>query len=206
MSGDEATIAFYQREAPHYTASGAQAQSRHLDAFLDRLDAGARILELGCGGGRDAAHLASRGFSVDPTDGTPAMVRKARERWGLPARLMRFDELEAIGEYDAVWAHASLLHCPRDALPSVLGRIHRALKPGGWHFANFKLGAGEDRDTFGRLYNFPDREWLRARYEDIAGWQIVEASEYLGGGFDNIARDWLALTVRLDDAQKVLSA
>ena len=38
---DEATLAWYEREAPRYTASGTQGQSRHLDGFLDRLAPGA---------------------------------------------------------------------------------------------------------------------------------------------------------------------
>lgn len=193
---DAKTLAFYQREAPNYTASGALGQSRHLDGFLDRLEPGALILELGCGDGRDGAHMLARGFRVDPTDGTPAMVRKAQERFDLPARVMRFDELDAVGHYDAVWAHASLLHCPRDALPDVLHRIHRALKPDGWHYANFKLGDGEGRDRLGRLYSFPSREWLCERYAATAGWEIVDAVSYIGGGFDQVQRDWLALTVR----------
>lgn len=193
---DAGTLGFYQREAPNYTASGSQGQSRHLDEFLDRLQPGARILELGCGGGRDAAHMVKRGFAVDPTDGTPAMVRKAHERFGLPARVLRFDELDAEADYDAVWAHASLLHCPSAQLPSVLAGIDRALKPGGWHYANYKLGNGEDRDTLGRLYNFPSAGWLTARYEVVEGWDIVDSKRYLGGGFDGVQRDWLALTVR----------
>lgn len=53
MSGyDAQTLAFYAAEAPVYTASGTLGVSRHLDCFLDRLPAGADILELGCGGGR----------------------------------------------------------------------------------------------------------------------------------------------------------
>ncbi|MGH6696810.1 hypothetical protein [Sphingopyxis sp.] len=51
MSGyDARTLAFYAAEAPVYTASGKLGVSRHLDRFLDRLPAGADILELGCGG------------------------------------------------------------------------------------------------------------------------------------------------------------
>ena len=156
MSADPATIAFYQQQAPHYVLNFAQGPSRDLDAFLDRLAPESFVLELGCGGGRDAAHMVQRGFLADATDGTPAMVRKAHERHNLAARVMQFDELDAIAKYDAVWAHASLLHCPRDALPDTLQRIHRAMKPGGWHYANFKLGQGEGRDSLGRLYNFPE--------------------------------------------------
>ena len=192
---DEATLAFYEREAPRYTASTAQGHSRHLDSFLDRLPAGARILELGCGGGRDAARMIERGFAVDATDGTVAMVEKARERFGVDARQMCFDELDAEAEYDAVWAHASLLHATREALPTILARIRRALVPGGWHYANYKLGEGEARDTLGRLFNFPEVEWLLATYRE-AGLEVVETDRYCGSGADNVARDWLALTVR----------
>lgn len=194
-SADPDTIAFYQARAPHYVLKFGQRHSYQLDAFLDRLPPGGRVLELGCGGGQDAAQIAARGFSVDATDATPAMVAKANERWGVGARVMAFDQLEAEAEYDGVWAHASLLHCPRAALPDVLARIHCALRPGGWHFASYKLGADEGRDDLGRFYNFPKDGWLEAQYAAIPGWQIVETRRYTAGGFDNVTRDWIDLTV-----------
>lgn len=137
MSADAATIAYYEANAPRYTLSFGQAPSRHLDTFLDRLEPGVPILELGCGGGRDSARIIERGFDLDATDAVPAMVRKANERFGVGARAMRFDELQAKEEYDAVWAHACLLHVARRDLPEVLGAIYCALKPGGLHFANY---------------------------------------------------------------------
>ncbi|MDP5103639.1 MAG: class I SAM-dependent methyltransferase, partial [Erythrobacter sp.] len=139
---------------------------------------------------------AERGFSIDATDGTPAMVAKANERWSVGARVMAFHELEAEAEYDAVWAHASLLHCPRAELPDVLTRIHRALKPGGWHFASYKLGNGEGRDDLGRFYNFPDADWLTAQYTSAGGWNVMETEQYTAGGFDNVTRDWIDLVVQ----------
>ena len=195
MSADPATIAYYEAGAPRYALSFSQAPSRHLDRFLDRLEPGARILELGCGGGRDSARIAERRFDLDATDGTPAMVRKANERFDIGARSMLFDELDSVGEYDAVWAHACLLHVARADLPSVLASIHRALRPGGWHFANFKLGDGEGRDLLGRLHNFPDAAWLEEVYR-TAGF-VVRASEiYAGKAADGTQRDWMALTVQ----------
>ena len=196
---DAATLAWYEREAPCYTASGAQGQSRHLDGFLARLDPGAHILELGCGGGRDAAYMVEHGFSLDATDGTAAMVRKTRERHGIDARRMRFDELDAVGAYDAIWAHACLLHLQRTALPPALTAIHRALRPGGWHFANYKLGdpdhPDEGRDLLGRWTNLPSPQWLDERYAE-AGFESVAAERYPGNGSDGTQRDWYALTVR----------
>lgn len=192
---DPATFQFYTTRAPHYTLSFASTHSRQLDAFLARLDPGARVLELGCGGGQDSAHMRKRGFDVDATDGVPAMVAKANERFSLDARLMRFDELEAHEHYDGIWAHACLLHCPRKALPDVLERIHRALRPGGWHFASYKLGNGEGRDLLGRLHNFPTAGWLRTVYEE-AEFEKFDEAIYAGKGSDGTQRDWIDLTMR----------
>lgn len=193
MSADPATLAFYAARAPHYTLSAGQAPSRYLDEFLDLLAPGAAILELGCGGGRDAARMRQRGFAVDATDGTPAMVRKANERFDLGARVMRFDELAAEDAYDAVWAHACLLHVARGDLPSVLAAIRRALRGGGRHFATYKLGAGEGRDTLGRLHNFPDRAWIERIYR-AAGFDPTAVRVFRGDGADGTVRDWIALT------------
>jgi SAM-dependent methyltransferase len=200
VTGDRQTIEFYDREAPRYTLSGRQAHSPFLDAFLDRLEPGAHVLELGSGAGKDAAHILERGFTLDATDASAGMARKARERFAIDVRVMRFEELEAESAYDAVWAHASLHHEPFASLPGVLARICRALRPGGWHFANFKLGEGDARDEFGRLYNFPPRADLLAAYEDVPGWHLVETDDYRDGGLDKVLRDWIALTVRKEPA------
>ena len=195
MSADPDTIAFYQARAPHYVLKFGQSHSYQLDPFLDRLPPGGAVLELGCGGGQDAARMAARGFTVDATDGTPAMVAKANERWGVGARVMAFDQLDAEAAYDGIWAHASLLHAPREALPDILTRIHCALRPGGWHFASYKLGEVEGRDALGRFYNFPDADWLTAQYTAI-GWNIIDVAYDSSAGFDDVVRDWINLTVR----------
>jgi len=192
---DHATLTFYEQSAPHYTLNHGQAPGRDLDGFLDRLEPGAHVLELGCGGGRDAARMVERGFAVDATDGVGAMVRKANERFKIGARQMRFDELMAEAAYDAVWAHACLLHVARADLPGVLAAILRALKPGGWHYASYKLGTGEGRCLLGRLHNFPDRDWIIAAYRD-AGFTIADALIWEGSGADGTVRDWIAITAR----------
>lgn len=195
MSTDPDTIAFYQARAPHWVFHSGEAHSHQLDAFLNRLPAGAAVLELGCGGGRDAAHMRGRGFAVDATDATPALVKRANEAFNLGARVMAFHELEAEAAYSGVWAHASLLHCPRAALPDVLARIHRALLPGGWFFSSYKLGDGEGRDLLGRLHNFPSADWLLAAYT-AAGFVIESQDMYAGKASDGTQRDWIDLVAR----------
>ena len=199
MSYDAETLTYYEKAAPHYTASSAEDRHRLLDPFLDLLEPGVGILELGCGTGRDAAHMLSRGFAVDATDGSKAMVRKANERHAIGARVMRFDELEAESTYDAIWAHASLHHLPRADLPPVLDAVHRALRPAGWHFANYKLGdvdhPEEGRDMSGRWASLPSPEWLDTVYAQ-AGFAVREKHPYRAGSSDGTRRDWLGLFAR----------
>ncbi len=193
---DPQTLAFYQDQAPVYTASGPEGTSRHLPSFLERLSSGGSVLELGCGGGRDAQYMIARGFAVDATDGVPAIAAKASERLGLAVRIMRFDELEASGKYDAVVASASLLHVPREGLPDVLARIWRALKPGGWHLATYKTGQMEGRDKFGRYFNYLDQYEAEAIYAAAADWAVIEFDEYSGSGYLNAPAQWLKLVAR----------
>ena len=108
---------------------------------------------------------------------------------------MRFDELDSEAEYDAVWAHACLLHCPRADLPGVLGGVHRALRTGGIHYASYKLGTGEGRDLLGRLHNFPTAAWLIETYRS-ADFALEDTLMFAGKGSDGTMRDWLALTAR----------
>jgi SAM-dependent methyltransferase len=193
---DPATLSFYASEAPIYAASGKSGEFRHLADFLARLQPGASILELGCGGGMDAAYMIERGFAVDPTDGTAEIAAQAEARLGRPVRVMRFDELEAMDQYDAVVAAASLLHVPRSALPDILSRIWRALKPGGWHIASYKGGGQEGRDRFGRYFNFMDVDELRSAYDQAGAWSGYQNWSGTGGGYDGQQGPWHVVTVQ----------
>lgn len=197
MSGDPETLAHYEASVPYYVSAFDRSHSRHLDAFLDGLATGAHILELGCGTGRDAARMIARGFTVDPTDGTRAMVERANGQRGVGARVMRFDELDAQEEYDAVWAHACLFHVPRAQLPLVLAAIHRALRSGGQHYASFKLGDDEFRDDRGRLNSRVSDDEMAGRYRET-GFAVRSIIPWQGEGADGVLREWIAVTAHKD--------
>src|SRR5260370_7209004 len=193
---DSVTLDFYSTSAPVYVASGARGVSRNLPSFLDLLPSGARILELGCGGGRDAEAMIAGGFEVDPTDGTPEIALKDEERLGRRVRVMRFDELDALEVYDAIWASASLLHVPRSSLSQILTLIFNALKPGGLHFASYKGGGAEGRDRYGRYFNYLAREDVTEAYGRSGPWEVVSVAAYLGGGYEGEQGPSLPLTLR----------
>jgi len=196
LAYDPATLRFYADNAASYAARDKGGPSRWLDEFLDGLPAGARILELGCGGGRDSMHMLARGFDVVPTDGSPEMAAEAEARLGRPVRTLRFDQLADRDAYDAVWANASLLHVPGEALAGVLASVFRALRPGGQHFASYKAGDRGKRDNYGRYYNYPDKPALLDAYAQAGPWESLATKAYVGSELGGGQIPWLAVTAR----------
>jgi SAM-dependent methyltransferase len=193
---DPATLAFYAAEAPVYVTARPEDVSLEVVKFLKLLPPGASILELGCGGGFDAAYMIAAGFDVEPTDGVPEMAAEAEARLGRPVRVMRFDQLDDVERYDAVIASASLLHVPRTGLPDVLGRVWRALKPGGWHMATYKTGAPEGFDRHGRYYNQPTAADAEAFYRAAGDWSAIEIEESMGVGYFSEPSAWLKIVAQ----------
>ena len=155
-----------------------------------------RKLELGCGGGVDAAHMISRGFDVDPTDGVAEMAATAEQRLNRDVRVMRFDELAAVETFDAVIANASLLQVPTEGLLEIFARIWAALRPGGWHFATFKTGAASGYDRHGRYYNYFSRTEAKAHYRDAGDWTLIDFDEWPGTGYFSEPAMWLKVIAR----------
>lgn len=192
---DDKTLRFYAKNAATYAQHRTRPSGEQLDAFLAALPPAARILELGCGNGMDAAHMLELGFDVDATDGTPELVDEARKRLGDRARVLRFEDLDAVSAYDGVWACASLLHVSAATLPDILGRIRLALRPGGVFVASFKSGSGEGRDSMDRYYNYPSADDLMAAYR-AAGWVDLTLETKMGSGFDALPTEWLWMTAK----------
>ena len=195
MSVDDDTLQFYRRNAEAY-AAWAKAPSTRLKGFLALLPPGGSILELGCGAGNHSAEMLAAGFKLRATDGSPEMAGIASRRLGHPVEAMLFDQLDDHDAYDGVWASACLLHVPRDELAAILGRIHRALKPGGLFYASYKLGEGDGRDSLGRYYNYTSLEWLQATYAEAGTWTPVSSGTSEIKSFDGAPATMLHLVVR----------
>jgi SAM-dependent methyltransferase len=196
-SKDDRTLGFYAEEASAYAGRDRQAEHSRIDPFVAGLKRGARVLELGCGGGQDSEEMLRRGFDVMPTDGSPELAAQAEQRLGRPVGVLLFEDIEDVAAYDGVWAHACLLHAPRPALPGIIDRIHRALRPGGILYASFKAGEAEGRDGLGRYFNYLSSDELRAAFGNGARWQSLTIDEDTGSGYDRQPTRWLhALAIK----------
>ena len=113
------------------------------DKFLTYLKPGARVLDFGCGSGRDTKKFLEKGFRVDAVDGAEELVRLASEYTGIQVKQMLFQDLDVVGIYDGIWACSSILHLPTDELEAVFGKMARALMDRGIVYASFKYGTWE---------------------------------------------------------------
>jgi SAM-dependent methyltransferase len=120
--------------------------------FLERLPEIGRILDAGCGSGRDTRFFTRQGFEVVAFDNSPEMVRLASDFTGQDCLLLSFDDIQFDNRFDGVWACSSLLHVPKRHMAAVLNRLCTALKQGGILYCSFKYG---DDEVFrnGRLFS-----------------------------------------------------
>ena len=101
-----------------------------VDDFLALLDAGADVIELGCGTGQLAVHVASTGHAIEAIDLSPGNVAAARDR-GVSAHEASFDDLPfPDGRFAGAFALNSLLHVAEDELPAAMREIRRVLVEG----------------------------------------------------------------------------
>lgn len=118
---------------------------RWAEDCLRRHGVGERVLDLGCGTGRDAAHLHGAGRRVTGADLSEAMLAHARAHHPGPgyvrADLHGFDLGQ--GEFDAVVClDSALLYChTNDQLGGFLSSCRHALTPGGLLVAEMRNGA-----------------------------------------------------------------
>lgn len=156
------SITYYDQHADAFVAATASVDMSSLyDRFLPHLAPGARILDAGCGSGRDSAHFLRLGFAVEAFDASAEMVSRARALTGLPVRCCRFEQYQTEPPLDAIWACASLLHVPAGALPDTLDHLAHLLKEDGIFYCSFKYGAGQVERDGRRFTNLDETSLAR---------------------------------------------
>ncbi len=168
------TLEYYNQNAHSFAASTVSVDFTATQArFMAHLPQGGSILDFGCGSGRDTKHFLAQGFQVTATDGSKELCKFASQYTGIVVKQMLFQELDAVEQYDGIWACSSILHLPLDELVLVLGKMAKALTPRGIIYTSFKYGnfAGERN---GRYFTDMTEDSFAALMQDITLLEIEE--------------------------------
>jgi tellurite methyltransferase len=155
-------------------SSSIVEQFGHIDIYLfdqllrGRLGPGMRVLDAGCGTGRNLVYLLRQGFDVSATDENPDAVASSRALAAslaphLPAEQFRAEAVEACSFADAAFdvvISSAVLHFARDdaQFDAMVAAMWRVLKPGGLLFCRLASSIGlRGAEPLGnRRYLLPD--------------------------------------------------
>jgi SAM-dependent methyltransferase len=188
------TLAHYQDRAEEFREGTHDHDvSQNIAALLGHIQAEPpyRILDFGCGPGRDLRTFSALGHTAIGLDGCPRFVEMARADSGCEVWQQDFLTLDLpAAQFDGIFANAVLFHIPSQELPRVLRQLHAALKPGGVLFSSNPRGdnqEGWNGDRYGAYY-------------DLANWRallsaagFVELQHYYRpAGLPRAQQPWLA--------------
>lgn len=168
------TLEYYNTNATDFVSNTVDvAFSEVQDFFLAHIPSGGKILDFGCGSGRDTKYFLSCGYDVDAVDGSEELCKIASAYTGIEVKQMLFEELDAVNEYDGIWACASILHVEKKQLSSIIAKMAAATKENGTVYMSFKYGDFEGVRN-GRFFTYLAEESFAKILKEIPDLQIVK--------------------------------
>jgi SAM-dependent methyltransferase len=170
-------LAFYRHNALAYFRATVRVDpSSFLLPLASRLAPGARVLDVGCGSGRDLAWLKERGFRVRGLEGSPELAALAREHAGCEVEVADFTSYDFGRERcEALLLIGALVHLDKDAARSVLARTLPALAPQGLLLVSLKQGRGRRKAQDGRVFVLWS-DWEARQAFGALGLEVVHAA------------------------------
>lgn len=148
------TLDYYNKNSEEYFNSTLNVDMTNTyKEFLKLVPEGGKILDLGCGSGRDSMNFIKLGYEVTAVDGSKELAKKASALLGKEVIASTFEELELKEKFHGIWACASLLHIKREDLKTVLNNLYNNLDDNGVFYMSFKYGEKEYVDDKNRYFN-----------------------------------------------------
>lgn len=196
------TLDYYNQNAASF-----DERTRHYDisprlqAFVELLprteNRVARILDVGCGPGREVQAFRKLGFDAMGIDGSREMIALAGTITP-DARFehIAFHEIAFDNEFDGIWACASLLHVPADQIDDAMRRISRALRVGGVLYMSVKQGDGHRTHADGRFFNDYSEASLRELFARHVSFELIRIDHAPPDQNQSDRKSWLHALAR----------
>ncbi len=184
---------YNERAADFWEGTRDHDVKQNIDALLRHIRGTPplRILDLGCGPGRDLAAFRALGHEPIGLEGSPALAAMARDHSGCEVWEQDFLALNLpAGHFHGIFANASLFHVPNQALPRVLRDLHATLRPEGVLFSSNPRGNNQEGWNRGRYGVYHDLDAWR-RFLESAGFSELE-HYYRPPGLPLEQQPWLA--------------
>lgn len=131
---------YYERNTQEFIENTLELDMSSLYATFEKyLRPDARILDLGCGPGRDLKYFNSK-YQAIGLEPSPSLASFAKEYSGAQVIQSNIQGFESEDRFDGIWACASLLHVPSKELGNVFRKINHLLNEDGVIFTSFKYG------------------------------------------------------------------
>ena len=148
------TLDYYNKNSEEYFNSTLNVDMTNTyKPFLKLVPKDGKILDLGCGSGRDSMNFMKLGYEVTAVDGAKELAKKASLLLGKEVIVSTFEELELKEKFHGIWACASLLHIKKEDLKIVLNNLYNNLEDNGVFYMSFKYGEKEYVDDKNRYFN-----------------------------------------------------
>lgn len=189
-SKNDLTLETYDLIAKDYAKNGLASATKPEEAiFIKMLAPGQKILDVGCGFGRNLKAFLEYGLNTYGFDGSNELLKIAKAQ-APKAKLQFLDLREKLpyedNFFDAIWARNSLHHLEPHDLDQALNELRRVLKPNGIIFIEWKEGKKaaitKEEKAFGkeRFYNLLSKEEVEKLVEN-AGFKITNSYTYNSG-------------------------
>lgn len=159
------TIEFYNTNSQEFFDSTVNVDMIELyQPFVTRLPKKGRVLDAGCGSGRDSKAFINMGYKVTAIDASIELAKTAATYLGQLVHVCQFEQIDTLEQqFDGIWACASLLHVNASNLPQTFTKLADTLVDNGVLYCSFKYG-DQERNHNGRFFTDANetllQQWL----------------------------------------------
>ncbi len=190
------TVDFYNKNAHEFYNNTVNVDmSEHYRRFEEYLLPESRILDAGCGSGRDSLYFLGQGYNVQAFDASAEMVKLSSKLTGLSVQQATFEDAEFEVMFNGIWASASLLHIDRGAIIDILQRLAAMLYEDGVLFMSFKYG-DKVYEKDHRLFNGYDESSFSEIFSSLSTLTILELYITADVRAERINEYWLSAIVK----------